>query len=304
MPPLCNYCGKPVWDRYIVAEGQTWHPEHFLCASCGRPIQEASYQTSEGQRYHQACFRERVLPRCVYCQKPLEGRYALDGWGNAFCEIHRKQFPACSFCHRLIPPREQTPGWQAYGSRRCTVCRATAIETSEQARPAYDRLKVWLGQQGFRFQQLPLRLELWERARIDKAVSTHTINHTLGITLSRQEILNQRVLSTKVEGIAVVPGMPATLFAGVVAHELGHAWLIVHEIRSLPLPMEEGFCQLLSYRYYQSLSTPEARYHSTALAKDTDPVYGDGFRQVLALSERVGFDRLVEYLQKNKRLPT
>jgi hypothetical protein len=226
----------------------------------------------------------------------------VDGWGNAFCEIHRQQFPACSFCHRLIPPQEQTPGWQAYGSQRCAACRATAIETATQARPVYEQLKRWLSQQGFRFQQLPLRLELWERGRIDQALATRSVNHTLGITLSRQEVLNHRVISQKIEGVAVVLGMPATLFSGVVIHELGHAWLIVHEIRSLPLPLEEGFCQLLSFRYYQGLPTPEARYHSTALARDPDPVYGDGFRHVFALSERLGFEGLIEQLQRYKHL--
>lgn len=334
--PRCRYCGQPVWGEYVQALGGTWHPEHFLCAGCGHPLGderfllgqdgkpyhkacylthqalrcvfcgqpiEGSYMERDGRAYHTTCFREHIAPRCVYCQKPLTDKYMIDSWGEIFCPEHEEQYPHCSFCSRLIPPQQQQNGWQAYDSQRCAVCRATAIETAEQAQPLFSECKQWIGQQGFRFNQLPLHLELCTRAKLVTLFQGRSPNHPLGITLAATRVQNGQVIEKRIDGVAVLQGMPALLFAGVVLHELGHVWLTVHGIESLPLWAEEGFCQLLSYRYYIGLPTPEGKYRAESLERETDPIYGAGFRQVRDVSERVGFARLVEVLRTTKRLP-
>lgn len=333
--PRCHFCGQPIWGEYVNALGTTWHPEHFLCAGCGRSLGSESfllgegkpyhrtcylasqaphcafcgqpieneYMQLEGRSYHVACFREHVAPRCIYCQKPLTGKYLIDHWGEVFCPEHETEFPRCSFCNRLIPPQQQQQGWQEYESLRCAVCRTNAIETAEQAQPLFNQCKQWIAQQGFRFNQLPLRLELCGRARLITLFQGRPVNHPQGITLTSSRVLQGRVIERRIEGVAVLQGMPALLFAGVVLHELGHVWLTVHGITELPAWAEEGFCQLLSYRYYAGLDTQEARYRVESLEREADPIYGSGFRQVRDLAERAGFARLVETLQRTKRLP-
>ncbi|HLI69825.1 MAG TPA: protein DA1 [Ktedonobacteraceae bacterium] len=333
--PLCHYCGQPVWGSYVTALGATWHPEHFLCARCGQPIYESTYQVSQGKPYHQACylvsqapccaycsqpisgsyvessgrayhtecFREHVVPHCVYCGKSLSGRYLVDAWGNTYCPEHQQEYPRCSFCGRLIPPAQQTPGWDDFESLRCSVCRSTAIETSVQAQPLFQQCKQWIAQQGFRFNQLPLSLVLRDRTTLAGMLQGRAVNHPLGVTLSSTRVQNGYALGSHIEGVAVLQGMPATLFAGVVLHELGHVWLTAHGIERLPAWAEEGFGQLLSYRYYTDLNTLEARYYAGSLENDTDPIYGDGFRQMRALAERVGFRQLLETLLTTKKLP-
>jgi hypothetical protein len=303
MPPLCKHCGQPVWGEYITAMGETWHPVHFRCADCGLPISGDKFQVFQGQPYHVACYLASEAPRCVYCQKPLIGRYLVDGWGNKFCEEHQKQYPHCSFCSRLIPPQQQTPGWKFDESLRCVVCRFTAVETAEQAQVLFTRLKEWIRQQGFRFNQTPLRLELCSRTKLEQLLHGRTHVHLQGVTLSSKEMENGRVVSSRIDGVAVLSGMPANLFSGVVLHELGHVWLIVHGIENLPPWAEEGFCQLLSHRYYTTLTTPEARHRATDVEDNGDPIYGEGFRRIRALSERMGFQRFVETLRTTKRLP-
>lgn len=305
MRPLCHYCGQAVWGQYVNAMGATWHPEHFLCAGCGKPLNdEQQFQIYQGQPYHSACYLTYRAPRCVYCQEPLSGRYLVDGWGNTFCKEHQTQYPACSFCGRLIPPQQQTPGWRLGGSMRCQVCRSTAIETAEQAQPLFTRLKTWVSQQGLRFNQLPLRLELRDSARLEQLLQGRTVVHPLGVTLSSSQVQQGgHLVNSRVEGVAVLEGMPATLFAGVVLHELGHVWLTVQGVEAMPLWAEEGFCQLLSHRYYHDLATDEARYCATSIEKDADPVYGEGFRRISALAEHVGFQALIGTLQTTRRLP-
>jgi hypothetical protein len=80
-------------------------------------------------------------------------------------------------------------------------------------------------------------------------------------------------------------------------------WLIVHDIKSLPLWAEEGFCDLLAHRYYTHLNTDESRYHAKGIETNPNPIYGDGFRRVRAIADAMGFQRFVEALQRTKRLP-
>ena len=114
---------------------------------------------------------------------------------------------------------------------------------------------------------------------------------------------NGPIVRTEVSGVAILQGLPATLFQGVTMHELGHVWLIAHGIQGLPPWGEEGFCELLAYRYYQHLNTPESRYHVSSTEKNHDPVYGDGFRRVRTLADRHGFPRLLAALNTTKQLP-
>ena len=111
-------------------------------------------------------------------------------------------------------------------------------------------------------------------------------------------------MRTKVNGIAVLQGLPAVLFQGVTAHELGHVWLIVHGIQGLPGWSEEGFCEYLSHRYYYDLNTPEGRYHAICIENNPDPVYGEGFRRVRALADALSFPRFLEILRITKKLPS
>ncbi|HEY1352350.1 MAG TPA: protein DA1, partial [Ktedonobacteraceae bacterium] len=245
--PFCHHCGQALVGVYIQAEGKFYHKQCFekhvvpRCAYCDRPL-IGSYIQAEGKVYHKQCFEEHVLPRCVYCQEPLRDRYQIDAWGNQYCQRHQREYPLCSFCGRLVPPEQQTPGWRAYGSERCLVCRSTAIDAIEQAQPLFQRCKQWIAEQGFRFNRLPLHLELHDRAVLLGMLHGRSVNHPLGVTLSSRWSQPGHVYSSSVDGVAVLQGLPATLFAGVVLHELGHVWLTVHGIEGLPSWGEEGFC--------------------------------------------------------------
>ena len=332
---ICKQCGKPVFGSYVNALGAVWHPEHFVCAGCGLPIGTTSFNTYDSKSYHNACYIELVAPRCAVCGKPLTGRYVqangksyhndcyrnsvvprcvycneplmeefmVDAWGAKYCKKHRREFPACEFCGRLIPPAQQERGDEKHNSTRWPKCRSRAIETPEQARAAFAAVKRWVSGQGLAYNNLPISLQLADRAYLAKYASEHGQPHMLGVTLSTAHSLNGRETHTDVDGVAVLKGLPVLLFDGVVTHELGHVWLIAHGIKGLPLWAEEGFCELLSHRYYTQLNTPESRYHSEGIEKNPDPVYGEGFRRVRVIAERVGFANLLKTLQTSGRLP-
>jgi len=300
--PVCKGCGQPISGNYLTAMDACWHPEHFACAACGRPINGIHFQQYQGQPYHIECYNKAIAPRCAYCGRPLVEEYLIDHWGTRFCKEHQHQFPHCSYCGRLVPPQEQEAG-SSGEEIRCAVCRGSAIESADEARPIFKKLIQWVGSQGLRYNSLPLTLELCGREKLAYYLSERGPSHSLGATMSKTYSLDGRVVRSEVTGVAVLLGLPATLFQGVTIHELGHVWLIVQGIQDLPSWAEEGFCELLSYRYYSELNTPEGRYHAASIERNSDPIYGEGFRRIRARADAMGFQRFVEALQSTKRLP-
>ncbi|HZR41480.1 MAG TPA: protein DA1 [Ktedonobacteraceae bacterium] len=298
--PICRGCGQPIWGEYLNALGGQWHPEHFVCAGCHRPIRDASFLTYEGAPYHTDCYRNQILPRCAYCGKPMD-KFMVDHWGTKYCRHHQDAYPSCVYCGRLVPPEQQEPGAEHI---RCPVCRSTAITSAAEAKPIFSNLIRWVSSQGLTYNNLRLSLELHGRARLSQLLRERDQPHSLGVTTSTTYTQNGHVERTEVNGIAVLEGLPSTLFQGVTIHELGHVWLIVHGIQDLPIWAAEGFCEYLSYRYYMDMNTPESRYHALCIEQNKDRVYGDGFRHMRTLVDKYGFSRLLEILDTTKRLPS
>ncbi len=307
--PRCAYCHKPITTQYYTHNGASYHLECYQehigprCEYCHKPIL-GQYYTHEGAFYHSECYRDHVVPRCAYCGKPLMSEYLVDHWGTKYCKEHQGQYPTCAFCGRLVPPQQQDQGAQASEHVRCPICRASAVESLPQARALFQGLMKQLNAQGLQFNNIPLQIELVDRARLAQLLNSRSGVDALGVTTHSTHMLNGQVVRTEVNGIAVLRGLPSTLFRGVCVHELGHAWLTLQGIRGLPSWAEEGFCELLSYRFYGELNTDESRHHAEGIEKNPDPVYGEGFRRARVMADRMGFQRFVETLRTTKRMPS
>lgn len=53
----CGGCGEPIAGRCVTAMAQRFHPEHFVCAFCLRPLAKGTFQEQEGKPYCQPCYR-------------------------------------------------------------------------------------------------------------------------------------------------------------------------------------------------------------------------------------------------------
>ena len=228
----------------------------------------------------------------------------MDHWGTKFCKEHQGQYPKCAFCGRLVPPSQQESSAKRNDEVRCPICRASAIESEDKAQAIFAAQQRWLAKQGLEYNNLQTNVELCDRAKLATLMQGRKGTDTLGVTLSTTHTLNGQAIRTDVNGVAVLRGLPITLFQGVATHELGHAWLIVQGIKGLPSWAEEGFCELLAYRFFTGTGTAEGRYHAEGIEKNPDAVYGEGFRQVRAIVDAMGFARFVEVLQRTKRLPS
>lgn len=300
--PVCKGCGQPTGEAYITALGAAWHPEHFRCTVCGRPIRDTGFSQYQGKPCHVECYDRHFVPRCAYCAKPLSGQYLVDHWGAKFCAIHEKEYRSCVFCGRLVEPSTQAAP-RPTARVRCSLCQASAVESLDRARFLFQRVVDWVYKEGLTYNQAKLRLDLVEAVAGGQCEERPTDPHTLGTTSGRVYAVLGIKVTTAVDDVAIVRGLPATLFQAVTAHELGHVWLIDHGITGLPRWGEEGLCEVLAHRLLEQTGTPESHYHALNIEQNNDAVYGEGFRRARSLVDARGFHRFIESLQSTKRWP-
>lgn len=66
----------------------------------------------------------------------------------------------------------------------------------------------------------------------------------------------------QVTAILVLGGLPRLLAGSILAHECMHAWLRLDGTHRLPLPVEEGLCQLMALLWLESQSGTIQASHS------------------------------------------
>lgn len=298
---ICKACGDPITNSYVTALDADWHPEHFCCAVCQKPVSDARFYVHEEMPCHVDCFEQNIAPRCTLCDKPLKGMYQTNYWEERYCEHHADELIPCNFCGRLVRDATKRDRRRSVEKISCDVCASTAIERSDQAKELAPDLIDWLGQQGVSLTKTKFKIEVVDRAEfLSRKGGRHD---PLGLTSSTKFSVNNRFDHAKIDGVAFLTGMPTTLFKGVCVHELGHVWLLQRGVVELPIVEEEGFCELLSYRHYIASGGHADLFYARNIERNRDAVYGTGFRQLKALEERVGFAQIVKSLKRKKKLP-
>lgn len=236
---------------------------------------------------------------CAVCGAPPVGMIHIDAWGNRTCAKHAHELKRCNACQRMICQRLTGGGLKHPDGRYvCNLCRQTAIDSKEQAKPYVEACAAWLYDRGFRFENLALKIEL---------VEAHVLNpgYTGANGLIQGQIMKvwQSFGQRFVKGVKVLNGLPSQLMQGVFIHELGHAWLFLEGIDSLPLEVEEGFCEVLAYLFHRETDTEESRVYMQMIEKNPSPVYGEGFRKMRDAIRKHKFEVVLHHLQIHKSLP-
>ena len=73
----------------VTALDQTWHPEHFVCAACGRPFGESGFHERDGKPYCRDDYFALFAPRCGGCGQPIADSYisALSAHWHSECFV-------------------------------------------------------------------------------------------------------------------------------------------------------------------------------------------------------------------------
>lgn len=298
---ICKSCAQPINGGHITALGADWHPEHFYCTICQQPITDARFYVHEERPCHQTCYENSIAPRCTLCNKILIGKYQTNVWDEPYCLDHAEKLAACSYCGRLIPHATKRTRRRSLENMSCDTCAATAIENAPQAKLLMPSLMGWLEAQDMHFRQKIFRIEVLDR--VDFLSREGGRRDPLGLTTSTRYMRHNRVDHAKIESVAILQGLPHTLFEGVCIHELGHVWLVQQNIVNLSIMDEEGFCELLAYLHYIEIGSKVDLFYAQRIAENSSPVYGAGFRKLKQLEERLGFAQIVKSLVRKKKLP-
>lgn len=235
------------------------------------------------------------VARCEYCGRTLSGRYMTDQWGTVFCPEHVGKWPPCTYCGRLVDPGIQKQG--SHDAVRCRHCKTSEIRDLSQARPLFAELIKWVNGRGLKFNNLPLRVEFRTREEINRQMQGG--GNTLGFCLRTRMPRGGERDEVRVEGVALLKGLPGPVCRTTIVHELGHAWVSVHQLRELPAWFEEGFCQYLAHLHCTDKNTKELRFQAEMIEKRTDPIYGDGFRRFQAAAGKMGFSTIVDHMRNH-----
>ncbi|NWT06312.1 LPXN protein, partial [Mionectes macconnelli] len=139
-------------QRVLTALDQTWHPEHFFCAHCGKIFGDEGFLERNGKPYCRQDFLAMFAPKCQGCERPVTDNYlsALQGvWhpecfvcaeclsgftggsffeleGRPYCELHfhQRQGTICQGCGRPVTGRCITAAGRKYHPEHfvCTYC--------------------------------------------------------------------------------------------------------------------------------------------------------------------------------------
>lgn len=93
--PQCAQCHGPILDKCVTALDKTWHPEHFVCYSCGKELGDEGFHEKDGLVFCRTDYFQHFAPKCGMCNKPIVENFitALNQ------QWHPKCF-ACFDCHK------------------------------------------------------------------------------------------------------------------------------------------------------------------------------------------------------------
>uniref|UniRef100_A0A0K0EH47 PDZ and LIM domain protein Zasp n=1 Tax=Strongyloides stercoralis TaxID=6248 RepID=A0A0K0EH47_STRER len=97
--PICNQCRTEIHGAFVMTGGNTYCPEHFVCAntSCSRKLVDIGFVEERGQRFCEVCFEKLIAPVCGKCNKPITGDCL-----NALQKQFHPQCFTCAHCMKVF----------------------------------------------------------------------------------------------------------------------------------------------------------------------------------------------------------
>jgi hypothetical protein len=331
---ICDYCKEEITGHYYEANGKYYHVAHFLCDNCGELLANKKVYLKDGKKYCEKCYYELFAPKCEYCGKVIKeggvkyrgksyhkdcfenhvvlrcalcgeiitGDYLQDYWGNVYHKSHKDTIPICDFCGRFISEKI-TGGGSRYPDGRyiCNLCKPTAIFDLDEAKKIFDKVKLHLASEDIRIEADNISLHLVDKNRI-KEMSGKSSEHQQGFTRYRYtKIDNQQVIEEF--DIYILTGMPEMHFISVAAHELMHVWQHQNAPGDNDRAFCEGSCNFASFLVLRHYAGEMSDYLIDNLNRNTDKIYGDGFRRVKKMAEDHGIDYWLRHLKSHRDFP-
>ena len=219
--------------------------------------------------------------KCTLCGAEIIGTYFIDEWQQAICACHKAE--QCSSCGRFVKPEDLH---LADGRCLCSCCKPSVVSLPQHIEWVNQRVRSILTAKGIDDLPKDIPIQLVSPAEMAKLNLLKQINlyqPGLAKTSCAVGLFGSRYKHT----IYIFDHLPKIKFAGVLAHEMLHTWQNEKGLNLSPM-RTEGFCNLGSYVVYDAIHTEMSQMLMKNLEKDTDPVYGEGFRRVLEIYRKTG----------------
>ncbi|CAI4230419.1 unnamed protein product [Auanema sp. JU1783] len=95
--PRCNGCQQSITANFISALGTHWHPDCFVCQTCGIGFDGGSFFDHAGQPLCEQHYHEKRGSLCIKCRQPITGR-CVTAIGNKYHPEHFR----CTYCSRQL----------------------------------------------------------------------------------------------------------------------------------------------------------------------------------------------------------
>ncbi|RVE45873.1 hypothetical protein evm_009472 [Chilo suppressalis] len=137
-PAICSSCNAVISGRIVKALDKKWHPEHFTCHTCHKPIDGAKFHQHDGGVRCVPCFTKHHSPRCHGCGEPITDR-VIQALGVSW---HANHF-VCGGCRKELGGG----GFMEQAGRPfCSACYADkfAARCNGCAKPIVDKAIIAL----------------------------------------------------------------------------------------------------------------------------------------------------------------
>jgi hypothetical protein len=307
--PICNKCGKPIQSSFIKVLGKAWHAEHFACEFCQRSLVNTAFFEKDGKLYCQLDYKNLVGTKCTVCGDVIEGTFLKNYWNDVYCARHQKDLPSCSNCGRPISSL-LTKGGVDFGDGRycCNICTPKIIGEREVNERVLPRLVEF-----YNSYKLPLTdlvrgvtVHLVDTREMTKQAQGDPLHPVTGLIKKVVMVETRGTVQVKlkrIQEILLLRGLTEIAASGVLAHEVGHAYMFAHDFPTLPPIVEEGMAELFSFLWLRSRKGPEVAYRLDLIDANDNPIYGEGFKTARRYMAEKGFWALLNYVKQYARFP-
>jgi hypothetical protein len=222
---------------------------------------------------------------CALCGDPLGSRMLVDADGQRFCLRHGPE-PLCRECGRLGGRPALDGAWL------CKACEACGVREAPHARAILAQVRQDLQVLGFQLPASPIPVRLVQARELNPACDAREAPCEGRLLFRRRDDGTSEIL-----GLSIQRGLPPVSCGRIIAHELGHAWLLREGYAELPPLKAEGLCELCAWLWMTSRERPRAPYKAEVMERNPDPVYGAGFRAARKVYRSGGLAALAPWLR-------
>lgn len=163
------------------------------------------------------------------------------------------------------------------------LCRDRAIESKEAGLAVLNEAHDLLEGHGVLLRPFRPKFSLLDRQTLRKYSKS---GNELGFTQAgrRTDTRTGRIIELKIQ-VFILEGLPYETFLATAAHELMHAWIHLNGRQDASRWFKEGSCNMAAYLVLRAKRSYAAEYQIEQMRRQTDRVYGKGFRKVLRCAQ-------------------